>query len=106
MFGPLGKDVYKFSDSALTHNSHIYGVNPDSFITDKSLSEFYKLTSVSYEPKTGRPFGATIEAYNYPFFGTQFHPEKTITMFNDDSGVNHSWESIHMNRYFADHFMS
>lgn len=30
----------------------------------------YKLTSVSYEPTTGKPFSASIEAYNYPFFGT------------------------------------
>ena len=106
MFGAMGTNAFRFSETAMTLNSHSYSVNPDSFTTDKSLSEFYKLTSVSYEPETDKPFGATMEAYDYPFFGTQFHPEKTITMFNDDSGVNHSWESIHMNRYFADHFMS
>ena len=47
-----------------------------------------------------------MEAFDYPFQATQFHPEKTMTMFGDDSGINHSWESITMNRYFSDHFMS
>jgi gamma-glutamyl hydrolase len=83
-----------------------YGVNPDSFTTDKALSEFYRLTSVSYEPSTGKPFGTSIEAYNYPFYGTQFHPEKVLDLFTDNSGINHSWESIHYNRFFADQFMT
>ena len=51
------------------------------------------------------PFGATMEAYRYPFFGTQFHPEKPMDMFNDNTGINHSAESIRLNRYMADRFM-
>lgn len=70
MFGALGQDAYRFEKTAMTLNSHTFSVNPDSFTTDKSLSEFYKLTSVSYEPETGKPFGTSMEAYNYPFYGT------------------------------------
>jgi len=102
MFGPLGSDAYTYTTTPMTLNSHSYGVNPDSFTTDKALSEFYRLTSVSYEPSTGKPFGTSIEAYDYPFYGTQFHPEKVLDLFTDNSGINHSWESIHYNRYFAD----
>jgi len=29
-----------------------------------------------------------------------------MDMFNDDTGINHSWESIRLNRYFTDKFMS
>lgn len=75
-------------------NSHNFGVNPELFrggsIEDQGLASMYKLTSVSYELSTGNPFSATIEGYNYPFFGTQFHPEKTMTMFND-SNIDHSF---------------
>lgn len=109
MFAALGEDAYKFETDAVTLNSHSWGVNPDSFTTDKSLSEFYRLTSVSYEPGNepadARPFGASMEAFDYPFFGTQFHPEKILAMFYD-MGINHTWESIKLNRYFTDHFMS
>ena len=90
----------------MTLNSHDYSVDPNLFTTDASLAAFYKLTSISYTPLEGKPFGATMEAYNYPFFGTQFHPEKTMDMFNDDTGINHTWESITLNRYFSDKFLS
>ena len=67
----------------------------------------YKLTSISYEPAgKQRPFAATVEAFNYPFYGVAFHPEKTMTMFLDNAGINHSWESIQLNRYFADKFIT
>ena len=68
------KDPYKFEDYAMTLNSHSWGVNPDSFTSDEGLASFYRLTSVSYEPDNVpadfRPFAATIEAFDYPFFGS------------------------------------
>ena len=45
-----------------------------------------------------------MEAFNYPFFGTQFHPEKPSTMFSHPK-VNHSWASLEYNRFFADRFV-
>ena len=104
------KDPSKFEDYAMTLNSHSWGVNPESFTSDEGLANFYRLTSVSYEPDNepadSRPFAASIEAFDYPFFGSQFHPEKTMAQYNDDAGINHSWESVISNRYFADHFMT
>ena len=70
MFRDMGDDAYKFEQEAMTLNSHSYSVDPTKFTSDASLSEFYKLTSISYTPVEGNPFGATIEAYDYPFFGT------------------------------------
>jgi len=29
-----------------------------------------------------------------------------MTMFNDNSGVNHTWSSIKLNRYFGDKFVT
>jgi len=105
LWADLGDDYMKFEDEPMTFNSHYVGVDPNSFKTDKGLGDMYRLTSISYDPNDGRPFTTTVEAINYPFFGTQFHPEKTMAMFNDDVGINHSWESITSNRYFADHFI-
>jgi hypothetical protein len=69
------------------------------------LSSFYRLTSISYTPVEGNPFTSSMEAYDYPFMATQFHPEKPMTAFYDDA-ANHSWESQRLNRYFADKLMS
>lgn len=88
-------------------NSHSYGVNPTKFTTDAGLARNYKLTSISYEPSGyKRPFAATVEGIDYPYFATAFHPEKVLGVFNDDVGINHSWESIQLNRYFADKFIT
>ena len=43
-----------------------------------------------------------MESSKYPFQGMQFHPAKQIYEFGDDTGYNHSWNSILLNRYFAD----
>jgi gamma-glutamyl hydrolase len=107
MFSDLGDEAFKFETEEMTLNSHSYGVDPAKYLTDKGLASMYKLTSISYEPEEPfRPFAATVEGRKYPFMATQFHPEKTTAMFNDNEGVNHSWLSINMNRYFADKFMT
>ena len=107
MFADLGSQAYKFQEDALTLNSHSYGVDPNKFQTDKGLASMYKLTSISYEPAgEQRAFTATAEGIDYPFFATAFHPEKTLSMFVDNAGINHSWESIQLNRYFADKFIT
>jgi len=86
-----------------------YGVNPEDFKNDKGLASFYRLTSISYEPGNtpadARPYAATMEAYNYPFTATQFHPEKSIYMFGDNMGINHSWEAVSNHGHFADQFV-
>ena len=67
----------------------------------------FTVTSVSFEPEGDhRPFAASMESEKYPFFGTQFHPEKPAFGFVDNYGVNHTWQSILMNRHFADFFVS
>ena len=47
------------------------------------------------------------ESIQYPIFGTLFHPEKVSYIFHhfEDYGVDHSWNSLQMNRLFADKFM-
>ena len=88
----------------MTYNSHSYGLALDTFTSDEGLGAMFTATSLSTDASTGDTFVATMESPNYPFYGTQFHPEKVITMYNSD-GLNHSWESVDYNRYFANRFM-
>jgi anthranilate/para-aminobenzoate synthase component II len=53
----------------------------------------------------GRQFVSSIESPNYPFYAVMFHPEKVLAMMHNIKGLNHSWMSIELNRYFADFFV-
>ena len=85
----------------MTFNHHDFGVDLEEFTKDAGLGRMFTPTSLSTDPVSGDTFVATMESEDYPFFGTQFHPEKILTMYNTDS-LDHSWNSVLYNRYFAD----
>ena len=103
MFGAIDDPSY-YSQEAMTFNHHTYGVALSAFSEDEGLADMFTPTSTSTDPVSGDTFVATFESPDYPFFGTQFHPEKVLTMYNADS-IDHSWASVQYNRYFADRFL-
>ena len=100
----MHQNVEYFSDEAMTYNSHHYGIALETFTDDMGLEMMFRPTSLSTDAESGDTFVASMEAYNYPFFGTQFHPEKVLTLYNNGA-LDHSWKAVHYNRYFADRFM-
>ena len=103
MFRTVDDPSY-YSQEGMTFNHHSLGVTVSAFTEDEGLGGMFKPTSTSTDPYSGDTFVATMESPNYPFFGTQFHPEKALTMYNADS-IDHSWASIKYNRYFVDRFV-
>ncbi len=93
-----------FEDHNVTYNSHHWSMNPDKFNTDKGLASMFKLTGISHMPN-GTAIVASIESEQYPFFGTQFHPEKPTRIFKEDQIIDHSWLSIQLNTHFAQYFV-
>lgn len=61
------------------HN-HKMGISPTKFKRNKNLSSFYKIVNTSYD-RNNKPFVSTIEAYDYPFYGVQWHPERKQSFF-------------------------
>jgi len=104
MYNWLREDAFNFENYNLTYNSHTWGMNPLKFHNDTNLTRFFNLTAISYMPD-GRPFVASIESEKYPFFMTQFHPEKSARVFAPETNANHSWMAIKMNRHFMDYFV-
>lgn len=105
MFKILGTDANTFESYNITYNHHSWGVSPDRFKTDKGLSSVFYPTSVSYD-NDGKPFVASMESKDYPFFATQFHPEKAQFVFYPQTKIDHSTTSIFYNRYFSDMFVN
>ena len=102
MFCALGEEgVSLLKNGNFTFNNHQYSVSPSKFESDPSLAEMWDVTSTSYDPTTDQDFAASYEGKKYPFMATQFHPEKATQAWNDNYDINHSWQSIELNTYFA-----
>jgi gamma-glutamyl hydrolase len=108
-YSGLGEDVYEFENHGFTYNAHSWSLNPVHMETDEGLADFWDLTAISYMPNNasntypqGMPIVASIEAKEYPIFGTQFHPEKPSGEWTKWKNINHSWQSIDMQHHFAE----
>jgi gamma-glutamyl hydrolase len=65
------------NDSTL--NNHMMGVSPSKFKRSKLLNSMYFIVSNNYD-RQGKMFVSTIEGRFYPFFGVQWHPERSSEM--------------------------
>lgn len=73
--GLLPQTKETFITKNCTQNLHHDGILPHSYTTDPGLAKDVRLLSWNTD-KVGTPFGSTLEYTNYPFYGTQWHPER------------------------------
>lgn len=69
-------DIYRILESeSVTMNNHHYGIYPEHFAKTPALTSMFQVLSTNTD-RQGVEFVSTIEAYKYPIFGSQWHPEK------------------------------
>lgn len=73
------KEMKKFKKQKCSLNNHKMGLTPYKFKSNKNINKFYKIVSTSKDRK-GRVFVSTIEGRHYPFYGVQWHPERSSEM--------------------------
>ncbi|KAF0689607.1 Aste57867_18964 [Aphanomyces stellatus] len=89
---------------------HFYGILQTTFEATPKLTTFYKLLATSVDRK-GQTYVAAIEGVDVPFYGVQFHPEKSPYELGDDKTggtmnlVDHSYEAIVIAQEFAHFFV-
>ena len=71
--------IKKIQKKSCTLNNHKMGITPTKFKQHKNLDNFYKIVSWSPDRK-GKKFVSTIEGRYYPFYGVQWHPERSSEM--------------------------
>ncbi|GAM18533.1 hypothetical protein SAMD00019534_017080, partial [Acytostelium subglobosum LB1] len=89
----------------ITMNAHQYGVSPATYTATASLNTFFDVLSTNGD-REGKVFLSTIEAKNYPIYGSQWHPEKPIFEWWAEEVMNHSYDSIVGNQYTAMFFVN
>lgn len=88
----------------LTVNSHQWSLTVESFNGNVDLSKFYNVLSINVD-NWKMEFVSTIEAYDYPIYGTQWHPEKNAFEWTRPY-IPHSSAAIKTTFYMADFFVS
>ena len=73
------KFIRKLLHNDCTLNNHMMGVSPAKFKKSKLLNSMYFIVSKNYD-RRGKMFVSTIEGRFYPFFGVQWHPERSSEM--------------------------
>ena len=88
----------------VTMNLHHDGVPVSRWEENSLLGAFFTLVSTNFERK-GSAFVSTMEAWDYPITGTQWHPERNQFEWrvnNDD----HSSDGIVAMQYMANFFVN
>ncbi|XP_044270576.1 gamma-glutamyl hydrolase-like isoform X1 [Tribolium madens] len=87
----------------LTYNYHRYCIFED-VLKNNNLLKDWRIISKNKD-KNGLEFVSSMEHVNYPFFGTQFHPEKNPFEFKKTT-VPHCPEAVELAQYFGNFFVN
>ena len=75
-FGSLPSNIlYILGHYNVTQNFHHDGVTPVTFLENKNLHQFYNMLSTNHD-SNGKEFVSTIEAFEWPVYGTQVRERK------------------------------
>lgn len=96
----LMKDL---ASEPLTENSHQWSLALSTYNTNEELKMFYRALSTNTDGRI--EFVSTVEAYDYPFYGTQWHPEKNAFEWTRPY-FPHSPSAVKTTFYMADFFVS
>ncbi|KAM9713210.1 gamma-glutamyl hydrolase [Menidia menidia] len=87
----------------LTENSHQWSLATRTYNTNDDLKNFYKVLSTNTDGTV--EFVSTFEAYDYPIYGTQWHPEKNAFEWTRPY-IPHSPAAVKATFYMAEFFVS
>ncbi|XP_043845431.1 gamma-glutamyl hydrolase-like [Dromiciops gliroides] len=105
MFQNFSSDLIQaLATEPLTSNFHKWSLSLKNFTRNKELSEFYKVLSTN--TREDIEFISTMEAYKYPIYGVQWHPEKSAFEWKNLTGIVHSPLAIKSSFYMADFFVN
>lgn len=96
--------LLSLSQENITGNFHFWSLSLQNYSSNAILKRFYKVLSTNTDGKT--EFISTMEAYRYPFYAVQWHPEKSPFEWIDKPGMVHSVSAVQTSFYTANFFVS
>ena len=89
----------------ITLNNHHDGFTMENWARNARLNKLFRITSTNRD-RRGKTFVSTIEAYEYPIYAVQWHPEKPLYEWRPDEDIDHSYASILANQHMANFFVN
>jgi len=106
MFNPMPQELMRFMMSyPNAFHFHESGVSPNTYKKNEKLSSFFNILATNLD-KNGKKFVSIVEAKKYPFYGTQWHPEKNIHEWNTAENIDHNPNSIFIAQHLANFFVN
>lgn len=103
IFQSFPADLMKdLTSQPLLVHAHKWSMAMETFKTEERLNTFYKVVSTNTDGNV--EFVSTMEAYDYPFYGTQWHPEKTPFVWTRPY-IPHSSSAVRASFYTAAFFV-
>jgi len=105
LLGSASNDVIdQLTSLPVTVNFHRWCLTKENFTRDE-MGDFWNLLSVNSDLE-GMEFISTLEAKDFPFYATQFHPEKNMFEWAPwHTSIPHSREATSVSLYMVEHFV-
>ncbi|XP_066536474.1 gamma-glutamyl hydrolase isoform X2 [Hoplias malabaricus] len=104
MFKDFPEDLMtSLAKEPLTENSHQWSVTTESFNGSEKLRKFFRVLSTNTDGQ--KEFVSTVEAYDFPIYGTQWHPEKNAFEWTHPY-IPHTPSAIKATFYMAHFFVN
>ncbi|KAF7646947.1 hypothetical protein LDENG_00180210 [Lucifuga dentata] len=96
--------LQSLAEENITSNFHSWSLSMQNYSRNAKLKRFYKVLSTNTDGK--KEFISTMEAYRYPFYAVQWHPEKTPFEWIDKPGMVHTPSAVRASFFTASFFVS
>uniref|UniRef100_A0A8C2IZ72 folate gamma-glutamyl hydrolase n=1 Tax=Cyprinus carpio TaxID=7962 RepID=A0A8C2IZ72_CYPCA len=105
LFKKFPKDVLQsLAEENITSNFHSWSLSMQNYSSNAKLKRFYRVLTTNTDGK--KEFISTMEAYRYPFYAVQWHPEKSPFEWIEKDGMVHTLSAIKAAFYTAHFFVS
>ncbi|CAI5468802.1 unnamed protein product [Closterium sp. Yama58-4] len=99
-----GTTVHRFLSNSRLRDFFFDGTTVHRFLSNAKLREFFSVLTISFD-KNGLEYVTTVQGKRYPFYGTQWHPEKNAYEWGLDH-IPHGAHAIAVGQAAANFFVN
>lgn len=105
MFGSLPNNLYEMlGNKSYAYHNYELSIDVKDFVTNPMTNRFFKILSTSKSPR-GNEVVSSVEAFEFPIFGIQWHPETIPYEFSEDVHCNHDADNVEISFHIAAFFV-